>query len=224
MTEKRDVIQRNIQEDLEALEELLLETSFNIQVLLEEVQIYDDTPYYTKNPEAAIELLGSDLIDIIESIQEAYLNEMSGLDEEKKVEIHDKMADIYLTIKSILPVSSIILRDLFSKLDVELESPTTIKPEKKRKPYRVESKIMKTHEIEEFLRKCGLEEDKKRGKGSHTEFRDPQREMSGFETHSEASNNIQLRAIITRLHAKGLPLDRIDIACNKLRLPFRLRK
>lgn len=189
-----------------------------LEVLLEETEIYDQDPKFISRPDDAFRLVGSAIESTVEEFKEVIAKEVAALDEDKTDKVKEVITNIMKALSKERPIAFAYLAGIL----VNFTNPE-INKVRKGKDYVVANIFLSNTDELRFLQACGLVEDRNRsGSTSHVKFIDPTGAMKGSFTTS-TNGKAWLKNKIKTLLEEGLPLERVQAACQKCGYEFRLK-
>lgn len=206
----------SLSENIESLKALLEQSGDYLELILEEIVLYDEAPRYREHPEEALVLLNGDLGGSLNDFSRMLKKEVSGLDEVEKLEIKRVISAIIKNLVEHRPVSLAYLsKTLLDYGNAPKERTSTTE-------LRVANILLDYRGKSEFLRACRLVEDTEGGSGSHTKWSDPLNQLKGTHTISR-NGNAWLRTEIKQLLGLSMPLQRLEAACSSCKYDYTLK-
>lgn len=201
-----------IKEALDSLEARSREAGVYLRILLEEMSPYANDPKYQEKPELVglcfgPEGLGDDINEIIHHLT----HDIPPLARSECL-----MSLLVATEDS--PVYSYYMQQICDYFEVKLKKTEQNKGENIIRFYAPNLHLDRKEE-ENFYRACGLEAIADEGSGSHTKWVDQSGVFMGL---SSSSKRVWLKNNIKSLLRKNFPIERIQAACDTLKIDFKI--
>lgn len=201
-------------EILRDLEKLVPRATEYIYIFLDALTDYD-TPEYRKCPETVANCFPNGFTEdqnaIITLIQEV-IEGGSDPAQIKKLLLNLRRSLIQK------PVHLSAMQPVFDHFEIG-EQHTVILPNNGKIPvrFRIPNLLCADNQLEAFLRACGLQDDTKGGKGSHTKWLNGEGKTIFIRS---ISSKMWLKMVIKELLDSGLSINTIREACEKLKIKF----
>lgn len=191
-----------------------------LQCLLDMLEPFAHEKTYQEHPELVEQCFGQTKLqaDIDEII---YLLE-------KRVPVRDRGAIFRALYESVAhePLYAYVIHQIYAYFQTPLTPSTPVQKASEAAPAPSESPVrfhaanllFDQRQLEEFYRACGLRKIPDEGKGGHMKWIDPGTDR--FITLSYSSEKHWMKNHIRLMLGNGLPVDRIQAACKKLKIDF----
>lgn len=203
-----------LEEAINDIEDLAPDVGLYIRYLYESLEPYADDPKFGTKPELVDKCFGPNgLDDDISDITHHLTQDIAPLARAKCLEdlLRATLAN---------PVQHYYTRQLAEYFDVRLPNEPPSPEENRPIRFYAPNLHISPAETENFCRACGLKAITDEGIGSHIKWIDPATDLTIAVTSQ--SSVIWLKNKIKAMLQSGLPVERIEEACRKLKIDFRV--
>ncbi len=202
-----------IKDALDSIEASSREAGIYLRILLEEMTPYANDPGYQKQPELVGLCFGPEgLSDDINEIIHHLTHDIPPLARSECL-----MSLLAATEDS--PIYSYYIQQICDYFEVKFQKVEQDKEENIIRFYAPNLHFDRREE-ENFFRACGLEAISDEGSGSHVKWVDPRSGV--FMGLSSESKRVWLKNDIKSLLRKNFPIERIQAACDTLKIDFKI--